>query len=93
MATREENEKTFTNWVDNSDGTRTYWYNVKGKHGWYARYVKIVNTSETTLNYRQEIYDYTGKLIEIHDKYPVDKGHRKLESDKLWLPKYQSSIN
>jgi len=26
----------------------------------------------------QEIYDSAGHLIEIHEKYPIDKGHRKL---------------
>jgi len=26
----------------------------------------------------QEIYDDTGRLVEIHEKFPVDKGHQKV---------------
>ena len=42
-----------------------------------ARYVKLVDAEETTLRFWQEIYDEQGQLVEIHDKYPVDKAHRK----------------
>ena len=33
---------------------------------------------EITVRFWQEIYDDQGTLVEIHEKYPVDKGHRKL---------------
>jgi hypothetical protein len=36
-----------------------------------------VDASDSTLRFWQEIYDEKGKLIEIHEKYPVDKGHQK----------------
>ncbi|MEO8167611.1 MAG: hypothetical protein ABI623_05135 [bacterium] len=79
MATRAENEFTFGYWTDHPDGTRTYWYEVKGKVKGVARYVKLVDAGEQTLSFRQEIYDDTGRLVEIHDKYPVDKGHTRLK--------------
>jgi hypothetical protein len=78
VATREENEKKFGHWVDNSDGTRTYWYEVVGKHGWRARYIKIVDQNETTLLFKQEVYDEHGNLQELHEKFPVDRGHKKI---------------
>jgi hypothetical protein len=36
-----------------------------------------VDANEITLRFWQEIYDEQDKLAEIHEKYPVDKGHRK----------------
>ena len=49
-----------------------------GRVGWLARYLKEVDSNEGTIRFWQEIYDGTGKLIEIHEKYPVDKGHQKV---------------
>jgi hypothetical protein len=45
---------------------------------WLARYMKEVDSNEGTVRFWQEIYDGTGKLTEIHEKYPVDKGHQKV---------------
>jgi hypothetical protein len=28
-----------------------------------------------------QIYDNHGTLVEIHEKYPMDKGHRKAQED------------
>jgi hypothetical protein len=28
-----------------------------------------------------EIYDEKGILREVHEKYPVDEGHKKIEND------------
>ena len=50
---------------------------MTGRLGWLARYVKVVDASEQTERFWQEIYDETGILREIHEKYPVDKGHQK----------------
>jgi hypothetical protein len=36
-----------------------------------------VDAAEQTLRFWQEIYDDQNRLVEIHEKYPVDKGHRK----------------
>jgi hypothetical protein len=40
--------------------------------------VKEVDREEITVRFCQEIYDEEGKLVELHEKYPVDKGHRKV---------------
>ena len=31
-----------------------------------------------TVRFWQEIYDDTGRLVETHEKFPVDGGHRKV---------------
>jgi hypothetical protein len=74
---RRLNEKKFPNWDKLPDGGRRYYLEVQGKHSWKARYVKEVDAMEETIKFYQEIYDSNDKLIEIHEKFPVDKGHRK----------------
>lgn len=76
---RQENEKKFPNWEELSDSSRIYWFEIEGRIGWKARYIKTVNYEEVTLSFRQEIYNETGILVEVHEKYPVDKGHIKVE--------------
>ena len=39
---------------------------------------KEVTADETTLRFWQEIYDDTLRLVEIHEKFPVDRGHQKV---------------
>lgn len=78
MGSREQNERKFGHWEDLPNGGRKYWLDVQGRNGWRARYVKKVDSSETTTSFRQEIYDDTGRLFEIHEKYPIDHGHRKV---------------
>ena len=82
MATRDQNERKFPHWINLSDGSRRYWLDVPGHHGWRARYVKEVDVNEQTTAFYQEIYDSNGALVEIHEKFPVDKGHRKVEKDE-----------
>jgi len=77
MGTRAQNERRFQRWADLPDGRREYSLDVPGRHGWLARYVKVVDAEERTVRFWQEIYDDAGKLTEIHEKYPVDRGHRK----------------
>jgi len=77
MSTREQNEKKFGQWVATPGGGRRYWMDVPGRQGWRARYLKEVDANESTLRFWQEIYDGQGRLSEIHEKYPLDKGHRK----------------
>lgn len=74
---RSKNERKYSDWDELSDGSRKYWLDVKGRNGWLARYVKIVDANEVTLKFYQEIFDENGKLIELHEKFPVDKGHQK----------------
>lgn len=40
--------------------------------------LKEVDANENALRFWQEIYDGQGKLVETHEKFPVDKGHRKV---------------
>ena len=77
MSTRIQNEKKFGRWDELSGGGRRYRLNVAGRLGWRARYLKEVDANEITVRFWQEIYDERGKLAEIHEKFPVDKGHRK----------------
>jgi len=79
MSTRGQNEIKFGNWEELAGGGRRYWYEVVGRHGWKARYVKEVDADEMTLRFCQELYDEHGKLREIHEKHPEDKGHVKVE--------------
>jgi hypothetical protein len=46
-----------------------------GRLGWKARYVKEVDLMEETTRFYQEIYNGKGELVEIHEKFPIDKGH------------------
>lgn len=78
MAGRAQNEKQFQQWIELPGGGRRYWLDVAGHHGWMARYIKEVDSNETTTRFFQEIRDETGRLVEVHEKYPVDKGHRKV---------------
>jgi hypothetical protein len=78
MTTRAQNEKKFRNWEDLPGGGRRYWLDVLGRVGWRARYAKEVDGEEVTLRFWQEIFDEQGKLVEAHEKYPVDTGHRKV---------------
>ena len=73
---RRKNEKKFGAWEDLPDGGRVYSYEVRGHHDWTARYVKEVDASELTVCFWQEIYDNFGQLVEVHEKYPIDKAHR-----------------
>lgn len=75
---RRENERKFSNWEELPGGGRRYFYEVQGRYGWKARYVKEVDASETTVKFYQEIYDEKGNLVEVHQKYPADRGHRRL---------------
>ncbi len=76
---RKLNEKKFPNRKLLSNGGRKYWIEIIGKHGFKARYIKEVDSREETVKFYQEIYDSKGNLIEIHEKFPVDKGHRKIK--------------
>lgn len=79
MAIREQNERKFPTWAELPDGGRRYWLDVPGRQGWRARYVKIVDANEETVAFYQEICDERGELVEIHEKFPVDRGHRKMQ--------------
>lgn len=76
---RRQNEQKFAGWEARPDGGRRYWYDVPGRTGWHARYVKEVDAEEATLRFYQEIYNQNDVLVEIHEKYPVDSGHKSVQ--------------
>jgi hypothetical protein len=78
MGTQTQNEKTFDLWEALPNGGRRYCLNVSGRSGWSALYFKEVDSNENTLRFWQEIRDNRGMLVEIHEKFPVDKGHNKV---------------
>lgn len=79
---RKINEKKFGNWDGLPEGGRKYRFEIKGKFGYFARYVKEVNSEEKTTHFYQEIYDSGGELVGVHFKYPVDEGHKILKERK-----------
>lgn len=76
---KKQNEQKFKNWEQLQNGGRIYCYDVAGKSGWKARYLKEVDAYEERVKFWQEIFDEQGSLTEMHEKYPVDKGHKKLK--------------
>lgn len=73
---RRQNERKFGEWAELPNGGRRYWYEVVSRSGWKARYLKEVNSNETALRFYQEIYNEKGKLVEVHQKFPEDTGHK-----------------
>ena len=78
MGTRAQNAQKFRSWEPLPGGGRRYWLDVSGRLGWRARYIKEVDAEEVTLRFWQEIYDDQDRLVEIHEKCPVDRGHQKV---------------
>ena len=76
-STRER--RKFSNFKELPDELRLYWFEIEGRTGWKTRYVKIVDRDEVTVSFRQEIYNEEMILVEIHEKYPIDSGHKKVE--------------
>jgi hypothetical protein len=79
---REQNERKFGTWDELPDGGRRYWFEVQGRSGWKARYVKEVDADEATTSFYQEVFDEHGKLRETHRKYPADLGHQRVEGEE-----------
>ena len=78
VSSRSQNEKKFGAWDELPGGGRRYRLDVTGRLGWRARYLKEVDAAEATLRFWQEVYDDQRKLVENHEKFPVDKGHQKV---------------
>ena len=66
----------FGTWIELPGGGRRYVLEVAEKLRWKARYLKDVDANEATLRFWQEIYDEQGRLVEVHEKYPLDRGHQ-----------------
>jgi hypothetical protein len=78
MASREQNERKFKHWDELANGGRRYLRDFAGRSGGRARYIKEVDSNERTVRFAQEIYDASGRLIAMHEKFPVDLGHKQL---------------
>jgi hypothetical protein len=52
---RRVNERKFGYWEDLPGGGRRYWYEIQGRRGWRARYVKEVDSEERVVRFWQEI--------------------------------------
>jgi cobyrinic acid a,c-diamide synthase len=49
--------------------------------------LKDVDAQEVTLRFWQEIYDEQSNLVEVHEKVPVDTGHRKVQDTTITITK------
>lgn len=78
MSSRQQNERKFSHWENLPQTGRRYWLDVASRSGWKVRYVKEVDLNEVTVLFYQEVYNEIGELVEVHHKYPVDLGHRKV---------------
>ena len=93
---RVKNEKKFSCWKELEGGGRKYWYEVVGKFGFRACYVKEVDEKpflrKKSFTKRNKVYYfwikpflkvcYKGNLVEVHEKFPTDFGHRKIEKKR-----------
>jgi hypothetical protein len=80
---RQRNENDWPNWEDLSNNRRRYWIRRQGREwGWQILFKEVIFDPKTQLEETaqlwQEIYDGDGKLVERHQKYPADTGHKKL---------------
>ena len=48
---RSQNEKVFLHFETLESGGRKYWFEIIGKYGWKAKYVKIVDADEITISF------------------------------------------
>jgi hypothetical protein len=78
MVSRAQNERKFKQWEELPNGDRRYVRDFAGRSGGRARYIKEVDSNERTIRFAQEIYDSSGRLIAVHEKFPVDWGHKSL---------------
>jgi len=78
MASRAQNERKFKDWEQLPNGGRRYIREFVGRAGGRARYIKEVDANENTIRFAQEIYDASRRVIAVHEKFPVDSGHKQL---------------
>jgi hypothetical protein len=78
MPSRVQNERKFKQWEELPNGGRRYIREFAGRAGGRARYVKEVDADERTVRFAQELYDQSGRLVAVHEKFPVDLGHKQL---------------
>ncbi len=75
---QKDNEKEYPNMNELGNGGRIYWKEIEAgdNSGKKARYEKTVDKDEQTISFVQKIFDKHGNLLEIHEKFPIDKGHK-----------------
>lgn len=78
MPSRAQNERKFKRWEESPNGGRRYFRDFAGRAGGRARYIKEVDAAEATTRFAQEIYDQSGRLVAMHEKFPVDLGHQNV---------------
>jgi hypothetical protein len=78
MASRAQNERKFKRWEELPNRGRRYVRDYVGRAGGRARYIKEVDVNENTTRFAQEIYDASGRPVSMHEKFPVDLGHKEL---------------
>jgi hypothetical protein len=59
-------------------GAANMFSNSPDATGGRTLYIKEVDANENTTRFVQEIYDATGLLVAVHEKFPVDSGHKQL---------------
>ena len=74
---RRRHERKWRHWDELPEGVRVYWRERPGARSGRQRPILVVGADEVTLQMAQLIYDHEGVLIEWHQKYPVDFGHRR----------------
>jgi hypothetical protein len=52
---RQQNERKYGTWHELPGGGRLYSYDVRGRSGWRATYVKEVDAEELTVSFYQEV--------------------------------------
>ncbi len=72
MASRPQNERKFGQWETLPNGGRPYRKEIVGRAGGRALYLKEVDANEQMIRFWQEIYDPAGRLVAVHEKFPVD---------------------
>jgi YD repeat-containing protein len=77
MASRAQNERKFKHWKELPNGGRRYIREFVGRAGGRALYIKEVDADERTTRFAQEIYDAADRLTAVHEKFPVDLGHKR----------------
>ena len=75
---RIDNERKFDEWIEINNSGRIYRLKIIGKFKGYAIYEKEVDKGENTIKFTQFIYDEDNTLKWFHEKYPIDKGHKKI---------------
>lgn len=50
---RRTNERKFKRWAETESGGRVYTKELKGKYGWSAEYIKVVDKNEETQEFMQ----------------------------------------